>query len=168
MTRLIHAAFEVWSRRGLNLSPMRQSEAETAAYMSSAFVAEDSRQRLVGTFALGEARLSRVVDGVVFAESGSAPVVFAAPVGLGDLPERAAVFKKAAVRPDEAKAGIGALLYTTAESLARERGFPALALETVREADWLYAWYLGLGFRVIGSRRYAGSSLETVLMLKVL
>jgi len=36
----------------------------------------------------------------------------------------------------------------------------------VKEAGWLYGWYVRLGFKRVGTHRYPGSQVETILMVK--
>ncbi len=65
-----------------------------------------------------------------------------------------------------AGSGLGRKLYKLAEELARMEGRAGMALETAREADWLFAWYKRLGFAPVGALLYPGSAVETILMLK--
>lgn len=62
--------------------------------------------------------------------------------------------------------GLGRELYNIAEQFSRDHGYDGVILETVKEAAWLYDWYLNMGFEVHGSHQYPGSTLQTLLLIK--
>ncbi len=170
VTALIHHAFEVWKRAGLSLGPMRQTDAETARHLlGKGYVVEDEHGRLAATFSLDEGAIAPAGAGAVdFYEGADAAVRFAAEPGAPTAPAgRLLVFKKFAVRPDLAHTGLGSRLYALAEQFGRE-AYRGMALETVKEARWLYDWYRRLGYQTLGAHRYDGSALDTVLMAKPL
>jgi predicted N-acetyltransferase YhbS len=169
VTLLIRNAFEIWKREGLSLSPMTQTDLQTARHLvDKGFVAENSAGELVGTFSLDKGSISRDASGSIqFIEGDHQPISFSAYDSISIASsERLLVFKKAAVRLDLANSGLGKQLYRLAETIGRENGFDGMVLETVKEARWLYEWYVKLGFQPIGSHRYPSSQIDTVLMIK--
>jgi GNAT superfamily N-acetyltransferase len=168
VTELIHEAFSIWKEKGLSLGPMHQTDEKTAAHLlGKGYVAENDRGELAGTFSLDEGAARRIGKTKVrFTEGGD--VIDFIPLGDGAaLPKgRLLVFKKAAVKRDTANSGLGTALYELAEKTARENGYSGMILETVKEAGWLYDWYVRLGFKPIGSYRYPGGSVDTILMIK--
>ena len=168
VTRLIHDAFEVWREKGLSLGPMFQTEEQTASYLArSGYVAEDGRRSIVGTFSVCEGRIRSAGPRKVRFSADGSSYLYARSGNAGRLPAgRLLVFRKAAVKRASAHAGLGRALYGLAEGLGREGGFAGMALETVKEAAWLYDWYRRLGFAPIGTLRFPGRTVDTVLMLK--
>lgn len=165
VTDLIHSAFETWKRDGLRLSPMSQTVEETRRHLDGkGMVAFDVSGALAGTFSLEDGRIEAADEGILVFHEGRETVQYERmkPPELGPR----LVFKKAAVAPGHAQAGLGRALYDLAERAAREAGYPGMALETVAEAAWLYDWYLRLGFTPVGRCRYPGSALDTLLMVK--
>lgn len=169
VTALIHDAFSIWKEQGLNLGPMHQTEEQTAAHLvGKGYVAENSHGELSGTFSLDNGAVRAIGKTKVrFTEGGDSidyPRIDGAktilPAG------RLLVFKKAAVDRNTANSGLGSELYALAEKHAREKGYSGMILETVKEAGWLYDWYLRLGFKPIGSYRYPGRQIDTILMIK--
>lgn len=169
VTKLIHDAFEVWKEQGLRLGPMFQTDEETRRHLlSGGIVARNSAGEIVGTFSLDVGEASLLPDGnVSFREGSDSPTAYLASGAGVRLPAGGLlVFKKAAVRRDLAGSGLGRRLYGLAERTGRDDGYAGMALETVKEAAWLYEWYLRLGFKPVGSYRYPGSDVDTVLMIK--
>lgn len=169
VTRLIHAAFSIWKEQGLTLGPMNQTDDETAAHLvSRGYVVEDRKGALVGTFSLGEGLVKRTGKTTIrFREDGDSIECFRIGSNQTILPSgRLLVFRKAAVALDAAKSGLGSKLYTLAEGFGRENGYSGMVLQTVKEAGWLYDWYVRLGFKPIGTYRYPGREVDTILMIK--
>jgi ribosomal protein S18 acetylase RimI-like enzyme len=168
VTRLIHGAFKVWKKQGLRLGPMFQDDAETKKHLAGkGFVAIDSKGTLRGTFSLEHGSVRwRGKTKLAFDEGGSVVDYDRTGGWMRLAGGRFLIFKKAAVDPRDAHAGLGASLYTLAETLGRENGYDGMLLETVAEAAWLYDWYVRLGFKKIGVHRYPGSPLDTILMIK--
>jgi predicted N-acetyltransferase YhbS len=168
VTALIHRSFEVWKQMGLKLSPMAQTEKETSAHLvGKGYIATTPQGKIVGTYSLDEGSLAYEVPGrLIFYDGGEAIEFMTSEPSLktGSY----LVFKKLAVDPSFGRFGIGLALYQNAESVARSQKYAGILLETVREASWLYDWYLKIGFSVIGTHRYPGSQVDTVLMLKTL
>ncbi len=169
VTGLIHNAFSIWKERGLSLGPMYQTDEQTAAHLvGKGYVAENSKGELSGTFSLDEGSVRRIGKTTIRFIEGDESVDYSrignskAPLPSGRL----LVFKKAAVKRDAANSGLGSELYTLAEKTGRENGYSGMVIETVKEADWLYDWYVRLGFRPIGSYRYPGRQIDTILMIK--
>jgi hypothetical protein len=147
---------------------MRQTDEQTASHLlGKGYVVEDSRQELAATFSLENGGVRRNGTGIRFTEGGE-PVDYTPFEGdLELLPSaRLLIFKKAAVRRETSNSGLGGMLYALAEKSGRAAGYSGMALETVEEAEWLYDWYHGLGFKAIGSRRYSASAVDTILMIK--
>jgi hypothetical protein len=169
VTGLIHDAFSIWKERGLSLGPMYQTDEQTASYLvSKGYVAENSKGELSGTFSLDDGSVRRNGKTKIHFTEGGESIDYSR---IGDskasLPVgRLLVFKKAAVKRDTANSGLGFELYALAEKTGRENGYSGMVLETVKEADWLYDWYVRLGFRPIGSYRYPGRQVDTILMIK--
>lgn len=169
VTKLIHDAFEVWKEQGLRLGPMFQTDQQTRRHLlAGGIVAQNSAGEVVGTFSLDVGEASLLPDGnVSFREGSDSPATYLASGAGVRLPAgRLLVFKKAAVRRDLAGSGLGRRLYGLAERTGRDGGYAGMALETVKEAAWLYDWYRRLGFKPIGAYRYPGGELDTVLMIK--
>jgi len=169
VTDVIHNAFGVWQEKGLNLKPMYQTDADTARHLiGKGFVVENSKGEIIATFSLEVGSITKNEGGVEFIEGGAAPSAFLPssnePI---DLPH-VVIFKKLAVKRQYAGLGLGSYLYNFAESLGRKDGYSAIVLETVESADWLYQWYLKLGFRTVGTYIYPKSQVKTSLMYKPL
>lgn len=169
VAKLIHGAFSIWKEQGLILGPMRQGDEETAAHLAAGgYVVEDRHGALVGTFSLGEGLVKRTGKmSIRFTEDGDTIECFRIGSAKTILPSgRLLVFKKAAVARGTANSGLGSRLYALAEGYGRENGYSGMALQTVKEAGWLYDWYLRLGFKPVGSYLYPGSQVDTILMIK--
>jgi predicted N-acetyltransferase YhbS len=168
VTELIHRAFDVWKEKGLKLGPMFQTEAQTVEHLvGKGYVAENSQGEIVGTFSLMEGHVGPVGKGKVLFTGDGDPVEYPRIGDLLGLPSGPLlVFKKAAVQRDAANSGLGSKLYALAERHARNEGYAGTVLETVKEAGWLYDWYMRLGFKPIGSHRYPGRQVDTILMVK--
>jgi GNAT superfamily N-acetyltransferase len=169
VTALIHDAFSIWKDEGLSLGPMHQTDEQTAEHLvGKGYVAENLRGGLWGTFSLDEGSIRRIGKTKISFTEGTEATDYSLiggsrpPVPSGAL----LVFKKAAVKRDAANSGLGSKLYTLAEKTARSNGYSGMVIETVKEAAWLYEWYLRLGFKPIGSYRYPGSQVDTILMIK--
>lgn len=169
VTGLIHDAFSIWKEQGLSLGPMYQTDEQTSAHlMGKGYVVENLQGELSGTFSFDEGavqrrgkakiRFTEGVDSVDYSRVSDAKTFI--PSG------RLLVFKKAAVKRDTANSGLGAKLYALAEKIARGNGYSGMLLETVKEAGWLYDWYVRLGFKAIGFYRYPGRQVDTILMIK--
>jgi predicted N-acetyltransferase YhbS len=174
VTQLTHKAFLTWQKDGLKLSPMFQNEEKTASYLiEGGFVVEDAHS-IVGTFTIEDGAITVAPDKSLVLREAQGQLTDFRPLELNTSDvanlsqSHVLVFKKLAVDPEFAKLGLGSLMYNVAENLARDSGYDFMALETVREAKWLYDWYLSLGFKQAGVHLYSGSSLETVLMTKSL
>lgn len=170
VTRLMHSSFEIWKKRGLKLSPMFQTNDTTAKHLlNHGFVALDNSKKIVGTFSLNACRIVVNNGKIIFSEGASAPIAFTpVPTQIALCDGRYLVFKKAAVSPSNSRKGLGRTMYDIAERKAKDYGFDGMALETVREADWLYQWYIDLGFNPIGKYIYhPGGTIETILMIKL-
>ena len=168
VTKVIHDAFEVWKEIGLTLGPMLQTIEQTKKHLKGkGVIAQDSRGVIVGTFSLDEGAVALRGDGLIdFIEGEDAFVFIATDTALKTPGGKLLVFKKAAVVRDKAHHGLGTHLYALAEKLARDNGYSGMILETVKEAGWLYDWYIRLGFRPIGKYCYPGR-VDTILMIKL-
>jgi len=168
VTKVIHDAFEVWKAQGLTLGPMLQTDAETRGHLiGKGAVATDSSGSIVGTFSLENGALGRIPNGSVEFAEGDESNAYLPAEPLMPLPSgRMLVFKKAAVKREQANSGLGRRLYGLAEDAARKNGCAGMILETVKEARWLYEWYVRLGFKMIASYRTPGRQIDTVVMIK--
>ena len=169
VTGLIHDAFSIWKEHGLSLGPMYQTDKQTAAHLvGKGYVAENSKGELSGTFSLDEGAVRQIRKTKIrFTEGGESADYSRIGDSKAPLPSgRLLVFKKAAVKRDAANSGLGSELYALAEKTGRENGYSGMVLETVKEAGWLYDWYVRLGFRPIASYRYPGRQIDTILMIK--
>jgi predicted N-acetyltransferase YhbS len=172
-TLLIHEAFEMWKQEGLKLSPMYQSEETTAKHLvTQGYVVHDHAQNMVGTFSLDSSRLTIDSEAIaVFREGTSAmPLNFTlleAGKAFANCDNKLLVFKKAAVRPVHSNQGLGRAMYEFAENFGKQNGYDGIVIETVQNAEWLYRWYLDLGFTPIGKYIYPSSAVETILMIKI-
>ncbi len=168
VTALIHEAFEIWVKQGLRLSPMFQTDAQTSSHLvGKGYVAVDSRGEIVGTFSLDSGLVVRSNSGIVFFE-GNDPAVIFTPIGtVPPLPSgKLLVFKRTAVRSDLTNLGLGRGLYDMAEQIAHLQGYAGMILETVKETEWLFNWYVSLGYQPIGSFRYPDGQVDTILLIK--
>jgi predicted N-acetyltransferase YhbS len=168
VTELIHQAFDIWAKEGLRLRPMFQNEAETSSHLlGKGFVAIDNKNMVVGTFSVEDGSISASEPGIIAYREGSHTINFLATAPLAEIRDgKYLVFRKLAVAPTFGQSGLGLYLYQSAEEMARLNGYSGVALETVKEASWLFDWYVKLGFKVIGTHRYTGSKVETLLMIK--
>jgi GNAT superfamily N-acetyltransferase len=172
VTALIKKAFVYWTSNGVHVSPANQTIEQTLRHLPDlGFVLESSDRQVVGTFSLDFGRIDVASDGVLnFYEGTSGVIPFkhleSAKLNSKHVPSPCLIFKRLAVEPFLGRQGIGRALYNFAEGFARECRFDGMALETVKEAGWLYQWYRDLGFESIGEYRYPGSALSTILMTK--
>lgn len=168
VTALIHNAFEVWKEQGLSLGPMYQTDEQTAKHLvGKGYVAENKKREIVGTFSLDEGRVRRAGKANLLFGEDEDTIKYGAIGNIKRLPSgRLLVFKKAAVKRDTAHSGLGSRLYALAEESGRANGYSGMALETVKEAAWLYDWYKRLGFEPVGAYRFPGRQVDTVLMIK--
>jgi predicted N-acetyltransferase YhbS len=168
-TELIHSAFEVWKARGLRLSPMFQNDESTRSHLTGkGFVGLDSSGNILVTFSTDHGALRKTDSAIVEFFEGKDPAlpfksISTAPI---DPARKYIVFKKFAVSPTVANRGVGVKVYNLFERSVRAQDYDGVIIETVREADWLFAWYLKLGFRQMGEYQYPGSPVMTVLMVK--
>jgi len=167
VTGLIHSSFQVWAKEGLRLSPMAQTQAETSSHLlEKGFVATDKNNKIVGTFSVDDGQIATTSAGELNYLEGNESTSFKATTGAPIKKGKYLVFKKLAVDPLIGRSGLGRFLYQATEEMARANGYSGVVLETVREASWLSHWYENLGFSVIGSHRYPGSQVDTLLMVK--
>jgi ribosomal protein S18 acetylase RimI-like enzyme len=84
---------------------------------------------------------------------------------LKRLPGGACEMKRLYVRPAARGTGAGRALVEASIARARERGYPAMRLDTLPTMDAARALYLSLGFRPIG--RYNDNPVEGVLFFEL-
>ena len=165
--KIIKDAFAVWRTKGLDLSPMRQSHEETSIHLLKKGFIIFLNQDPVATVSLeeGEITCDQKIDFLL--KDGDNTILYQ-KIGNCTTPRQGKflVIKKFAVKQGVAKKGLGLKILKELESLAPRLGFGGTVLETVREAEWLYLWYLQQGYKVIGSHTYSNSKYETVAMLK--
>jgi predicted N-acetyltransferase YhbS len=167
VTDLVHRSFQVWAQKGLNLSPTVQTETETALHLlDKGFVATDIRNRILGTFSVDMGQIERTAPDELTYHEGEESITFHSISKVELRSGKYLVFKKLAVDPSIGRLGLGLNLYQTAETMARTNGYVGMVIETVKEATWLYEWYQKLGFSTVGSHRYSGSQVDTLLMIK--
>lgn len=169
-TSLIRKSFQYWVDNDVPVSPAKQTEEQTRKHLlDGGFVLENKDGEIVGTFTLEESSVEVAND--IFRVSYSNPqdLVEYSQIESGieiDEKGKFLVFKKLAIDPELGRKGLGQKLYGVAEKYARDSGYKGMMLETVIEAKWLYDWYVGLGFEVVGSHQYSGSQFETLLLVK--
>ena len=167
VTELIHRSFQVWAQAGLRLGPMFQTDAQTSSHLlGKGVVALDQNDKIVGTFSLDDGFIAINSDRNIDFQEGAAITIFQVTAPAEIRSGKYLVFKKLAVCPSIGRSGLGLHFYQMAEKEARSAGYVGVVLETVREAQWLFHWYEKLGFLVIGTNRYPGSPIDTLLMIK--
>jgi ribosomal protein S18 acetylase RimI-like enzyme len=77
-------------------------------------------------------------------------------------------FGKFAVDPDRRGEGIGAMLYQTAERLARESGAKTIACDTAEQAAHLISLYEKWGFQIIDRVDWSETNYISVVLAKSL
>ncbi len=170
VTKLIRNAFEIWKEKGFRFGPMLQTDLQTEKHLlGKGFVARNENQEIIGTFSVDIGKLKKSEGKVIFTEGKEGPLVFSPIIEVEKLIFETdfLIFKKAAVRRDVAGFGLGLHLYKMAESIARKHGFAGMLVETVYETQWLYNWYVKLGYEKVGSYRYSNGQVDTVLMIKL-
>lgn len=169
-TELIRSAYSYWVENGVVVLPATQSTEKTRSHLldGRGFVATDDMGNIRATFSLDNVDLVVQTDSITakaeYADTGIAYV--GTPSGNQAIDGRYLEFKKLAVDRSLGRQGIGHALYMVAEDYARTHGYDGVILETVKEATWLYDWYIGLGFKVYGKHVYGSSGLETLLLVK--
>lgn len=166
VTNLIHDSFDVWKSLGLTLSPMFQTEQATFKHLvQKGFVIETFEGDLVATFSLERGQVEKLDDGRIKFTEGDQDIVFDSfDVKIDE--GKFLIFRKLAVAKRFGKLGLGTEIVSSVELAARSMGCAGVALETVKEAAWLYDWYAKLGYESVGKHKYEGSQVETLLMLK--
>lgn len=172
---LIREAFSYWPAQGVPVSPAHQTNEKTWAHLAHGgyvFVEEKSPSVLLATVTAYPIRLAydpATQQWNLDMRDDSAPIAYQARPDMQQPNDPAhhsmLLFEKLAVQPALAQRGIGTAIYHMIEAIARHHRADGLAIETVAEATWLYQWYSRLGFQVIGSLRYPGSKLNTLLMI---
>lgn len=169
VTDLIHISFKVWKFYGLDLSPMTQTINETEKHLiNKGLVFKDQDKNLVATvsFEIGSINLE---DNCYLLDLGEAnPTKYNKIDSDLVIDQQVLIFKKLAVHPNFARKGIGKSIFQSIEKLAVSNKFNGICLETVKEATWLYDWYLLEGFKPIGTFNYPSRPLSTVLMYKLI
>lgn len=172
-TKLIQAAYSYWVKNGVVVSPATQTEEKTASHLLNGrgFVAVDEAGEIKGTFSLDEVELSDKGSEIAATYKSDNSTVNYQKVenGLSSLKHGTYLeFKKLAVSPELLRQRLGLELYELAENLVIKNKYKGMALETVKEATWLYEWYLKLGYNIIGKYKYGSSKLGTLLLAKSL
>lgn len=168
-TDLIHSAYGYWVDNGVKVSPATQSVEKTRSHLSGGlgFIATDANGEIKATFSLDEAQIGGSETAVIVqTKYVKSQIEFIRVDGMLPISGRYLEFKKLAVAPELFGQGIGRTLYDIAEEYARTRGYDGVVLETVKEATWLYDWYIGMGFKVVGKYVYPNSKFETLLLAK--
>ncbi|MCB1025881.1 MAG: hypothetical protein KDB79_15910 [Acidobacteria bacterium] len=169
-TDLIRTAYSYWVESGVVVAPATQSNEKTRSHLlgGRGFVATDDSGDIRATFSLDNVDLTVEPSSLTAkAEHAKTEISYTATTPVEhDIEGRYLEFKKLAVDPSLGRRGIGLALYMIAEEYARAHGYDGMILETVKEATWLYEWYLDLGYKVYGGHVYGGSGLETLLMIK--
>ena len=168
-TELIRSAYSYWVENNVIVSPATQSVDKTRSHLleGRGFVAIDSTGVTRATFSLDNIYLKvRNETFTAHAEHAAKDIDYERISSELIVDGRYLEFKKLAVDRDLGEQGIGRSLYDVAEEYARSNGYNGVILETVKEATWLYEWYLRMGFKVYGKHIYEGSKLETLLLVK--
>ncbi len=170
VTNLIRESYQHWVAVGLKVRPAFQTEETTETHLlNGGMVLEKKDHEIVGTFSFDTAKVTHQ-DSFLMADytNPSEHVEYAPKLETNQqsIDGKYLVFKKLAISPSLQKAGLGRKLYDFAEEYGRTKAFKGMMLETIVEADWLYQWYINMGFEVIGGVTYAGSEIETLLLRK--
>jgi predicted N-acetyltransferase YhbS len=167
VTALIHRAFEVWKQKGLDLSPMHQTSAQTQKHLiGKSIVIKNAINQIIGTVSFDIGRIQTINNKYMFYEGDQDPVAYNRESKLELSGTHFLIFKKLAVHPSLPRSGLGKAILHLAEVMAYQYHFDGIILETVEDADWLYDWYLNENFKTIGTYTYPSRPLQTLLMLK--
>jgi predicted N-acetyltransferase YhbS len=167
VTQLIRNAFEVWKQKGLDLSPMYQTSAQTQKHLiGKGLVVKDENSNIIGTVSFEIGRIQPTLNKNMFYEGDQESVPYSREFDLALTDAKFLIFKKIAVHPNLSRTGLGKAILHMAEVIAHQYHFDGILLETVQDADWLYDWYLNEDFKIIGTYTYPSRPLQTVLMLK--
>jgi hypothetical protein len=168
VTELIHLAFEVWKKKGLDLSPMHQTLEQTQKHLvGKGLILKDSQQKIIGTISFDIAFIKTSNDKYLFYEGDQNPIPYQRNSNLNISNSRFLVFKKFAIHPNSSRIGLGLLVLKMAEQMAHDLKFEGVILETVQEANWLFDWYKNENYQTIGYYTYPSRPIETLLMLKM-
>ena len=159
VTALVNRAFATYSHifNGQRSSPQdsREEDGEDGRVF---LVEEDGRLLATGMVA----RAERFINVEQLGPAGTTR-----PGGSNELPPEhpwsgALYFGLAGVEPEIMNRGLGRLLVTNVESLARKEGFPRVALGTLREFG-LVDYYDKLNYRVIYEETYPAGHWDLVV-----
>lgn len=151
ITDLLHRAYGALAAKGMHYVASHQSPEVTAARLKKGvgLVAEDAEGTLVGTITL----------------YGPEQTSGCAWYDRDDV----AHFGQFGVEPAMQGQGLGEAMVRRVEELAREQGWPHLALDTSEHAERLIAWYLRLGYEKVGEADWRPEvNYRSVILIKVL
>jgi GNAT superfamily N-acetyltransferase len=155
LTALLHRAYAALAAMGLNYTAVDQSVATTARRfaLGQGFVAE---------------REGAIVGTVVVQGSHDADATPDSRACAWYLRRDLAHLHQLGVEPAAQGQGIGRALIGACEQWARERAFPAIALDTAMPATHLRQRYAALGYAEVDSVQWKGKRYRTVIMVKPL
>lgn len=167
LLNLIHKSFQHWTDNGVIVSPASQDLATTLDHtLGRAIILKNESQETIASISFDYAQVGFTDESVSFQEGENSSLFFKPLYPNPNMRSGTYfVFKKLVVSPDYSKKHIGTSLIETAFKLASTFRFSGIAIESVREAGWLFSWYEKLGFIPIGWYRYPKSTLDTILLL---
>lgn len=74
---------------------------------------------------------------------------------------RSAYLSQLAIAPQYKRSGLGSLLMSHCEELARSEGFEAVQLDTAKPARHLVNWYVRRGYQIVGETHWEGKTYDS-------
>lgn len=138
---LVNHAYKELAERGLNYTATYQDEAITKSRMSKGetFVLSDQNE-IIGTV------LFSMQNYFTLRNSG--------------------YVSQLAISPKFKRCGLGSLLMSLCEDLARSRGLEAIQLDTAKSAIHLVNWYTKLGYKMVGETHWEGKTYDSYIFEK--
>ena len=148
-----------------------QTPDQTAGHLlKQGYAVNDQAKRLAGTFSLDDAYLEMHRHLLWFTEgkAPAIPYIFTQDTLAAEKLklDQYLVFKKLAIRPDLQKLGIGSQMYQAIEGEARTQAYCGLLVEVNPALEYVYEWFLKLGFQSIATYQAPGSESGSHLLVK--
>ena len=167
VTKLIHEAFAIWKVDGLDLGPMHQTIEQTKGHLvGKGLVLRDRDQIAVGTVSFDIATIETISDHHLFYVDNQPLIPYRKLSNVDLNNHRFLIIKRIATHPGISRSGLGTSVLRFAENLALALNLDGVALETVKETQWLYDWYTHKNYLTIGTYQYPSRPIETVLKVK--
>lgn len=168
VTKLIHEAFSIWKSDGLDLGPMHQNIEQTKGHLvGKGLVFRDGEKKVVGTVSFDFAAIETVSDQHLFCVNNQSPIPYQKLSSVKLQDHRFLIIKRIATHPRIVRSGLGTSILHFAENLALTLKLDGVALETVKETQWLYRWYTKESYQTIGLYHYPSRPINTVLKIKM-